>query len=343
MPEHANDELLTSFVNSRFGSGRRFLAFRPKRGRCVSGVITLCGGQRIFLKQDSVERSALEREATVLDALSANGSQFAPRLIGFDSEQRLLITESVDGYAPLDRELRRTLLAEPAAAMAAAIALANLHEHPPQMAGFAARSFPLSPNAQLTPETLVALPAGYAQFAATLQQARDAVDKLASRWRTTHFIHGDFKADNLLFRMEPRLKEQPPIVIVDWEMAGVGDPLWDVGSFVGSMLLAWIQALAPIAVSAQALGGRDANPVRRQIGYFLLTYRHMAPGVFEATESFALTALQYAGIFMLHRVAGRLEITGLSDPAASLLLSFGRSLLTCPERAVEALLGGMAL
>ncbi len=346
MREDANGWLLTAFANSRFGHGRRTLAFRPKRGRCVSGVITLSDGRRVFLKQDSAERGPLlEREAAVLAALSANGSsQLAPRLIDFDAEQRILITSLVDGYVPLDRELRRTSLADPAAATAAGLALARLHENAPEMPGVAGRlPFPLAPIAPLTPEDLALRPRGYAQFAAVLYESCDAVGNLASRWRSSHFIHGDFKADNLLWRVEPRFKERPPIVIVDWEMAGMGDPLWDIGSLVGSVLLAWMQVLAPNASSAEALAGQDANSVRRQVGYFLLTYRHMAPGVFEATESFALTAFQYAGIFMLHRVAVGLEIAGVLDPAASLLLSFGSSLLNHPERAVEALLGGMTL
>jgi hypothetical protein len=345
--DHANDSLLTAFANSRFGHGRRTLAFRPKRGRCVSGVITLAGGHRLFVKQDSVARSSfLEREAAILASLSANGrSQLAPRLIDFDPEQRLLITESVDGYVPLDHQLKRSLLADSSSAIAAGLALANLHEHAPEAPEIAGRNvpFPLGEIGPLTPKDFAARPAGFAQLAAVLHQSRDSIDKLASRWRQSHFIHGDFKADNLLFRMEPRLKAQPPIVVVDWEMAGVGDPMWDIGSFAGSVLLAWMQTLAPTAVSAEALAGQDANPVRRQIGYFLLTYRHMAPKVFEATDSFAATVFQYAGIFMLHRVAVGLEITGFLDPAASLLLAFGRSLLNHPERAVASLLAGMAL
>jgi hypothetical protein len=309
-------------------------------------LIALAGGRRLFLKQDPAERSTLlEREAAVLAALSEGGLELAPRLIHFDSEQRLLITESMDGYVPLDRGLRSRLLAEPAAATASALALARLHEHAPEIRGGVRPSlpFPLAASAPLTPEDIAALPEGYAQFAVALRQSRDAVDQLASRWRPGRFIHGDFKVDNLLFRMEPRLKRQPPIVIVDWEMAGDGDPLWDIGSFIGSVLLAWMQVLAPSAASAEALVSRDANQIRRQIGYFLLTYRHMAPGIFDAAGSFAVMALQYAGIFMLHRVAVGLEIAGQLDAGASLLLAFGGSLLNHPERAAEALLGGVAL
>jgi Ser/Thr protein kinase RdoA (MazF antagonist) len=343
----ADDSLLTAFANSRFGCGRRVLAFRPRRGRCVSGVIALSDGRRVFLKRDSTNGSAfLEREAAVLAALAARGgSPLAPELIDFDAAQRILITALLEGYVAVDRELRRTMLADSTAAMAAGFALANLHEDTREMPEIAARRFPfpLAATVPLTPEDLAGRPAGYGQLAAVVHESRNAVEKLASRWRPSHFIHGDFKADNLLWRVDPRLKGRPPVVIVDWEMAGTGDPMWDVGSFLGSVLVAWIEVLAPAAASAEALAGRDANPVRRQIGHFLLTYRHMAPGIFESTEWFAVTAFQYAGIFMLHRVAVRLEITGLSDPAASLLLAFGSSLLNHPERAVEALLGGMAL
>lgn len=347
MAESADGRLLSAFAGSRFGHSRRPLAFRPKQGRCVSGVITLSGGRRIFLKQDRAPQSALlEREAAVLAAFEGGaGLRVAPQLIEFDPEQRILITAAAEGYAPLDRILRSGLLSAPMTSASVATALASLHEEPPKVPSAAAQSlaFPLEPVSPLTPEDFATRPAGYPQLSAALHQSRDAIDQVARRWRPTHFVHGDFKADNVLVRTDPRLREQPPVVIVDWEMAGIGDPMWDIGSFIGSLLLVWIQTLAPHAASEAALAGQDANSIRRHIGYFLLTYRHMAPGVFETTESFTLTAFQYAGIFMLHRVAVGLDITGFLDPTATLLLDFARNLLNRPEAAATALLAGVSL
>ena len=81
--------------------------------------------------------------------------------------------------------------------------------------------FPLATNRPLTPEDFALRPAGYVHLAATLHQAHHAIAEVATRWRPSHMIHGDFKVDNLLVRMDPRFTEQPPAVIVDWEMAPV--------------------------------------------------------------------------------------------------------------------------
>ncbi len=292
------------------------------------------------------QRVFLEREAAALSAFAANpGFQFGPQFIEFDSCQRLLMTVALEGYCPLDRVLRRNFLSDPLASIAAAAALANLHEALHEVPALDAQmlDFPLAPILPFTPEEFVTRPADYSLLAAALHRSRNSVEKLASNWRPSHFIHGDFKADNLLVRVDPRFKDRPSTIIVDWEMAGFGDPMWDVGSYIGSILLVWIQILGSKAASEEALASHDANSVRRQVGYFLLTHRHMAPGVFEATDSFALTAFQYAGMFMLHRVAVGLDINGFMDPVGSMMLDFARSLLDRPEAAAAALLAGIAL
>lgn len=49
-------------------------------------------------------------------------------------------------------------------------------------------------------------------------------------------IHGDLKPDNFLL-------SQSGVFLIDWEAAGVGSPFIDIGAVVGSIAMAWIEAL----------------------------------------------------------------------------------------------------
>jgi thiamine kinase-like enzyme len=56
-------------------------------------------------------------------------------------------------------------------------------------------------------------------------------DDLASRWRPSAFIHADAKWDNWMVVKDSRGRRT--VRLIDWEFAGVGDPLWDIGGVLG--------------------------------------------------------------------------------------------------------------
>ncbi|MBS1894455.1 MAG: phosphotransferase family protein, partial [Actinobacteria bacterium] len=64
-------------------------------------------------------------------------------------------------------------------------------------------------------------------------------------------LHGDFHVDNCLFEVAPRPRLA---AIIDWEMSTIGDPLLDVGLFLGfwgserarPMGMPWVQAISRV-------------------------------------------------------------------------------------------------
>lgn len=62
-----------------------------------------------------------------------------------------------------------------------------------------------------------------------------ALDMLQTAWRADNFIHGDLKWDN--FIVTPKSESMDvDLKIIDWELAGFGDPCWDVGSVFQSFI-----------------------------------------------------------------------------------------------------------
>lgn len=61
------------------------------------------------------------------------------------------------------------------------------------------------------------------------------IEKLATQWETTSLIHGDIKWMNFIV-----MPNNEDIKLVDWEIADLGDPLWDVAGVFQSYFSAWV-------------------------------------------------------------------------------------------------------
>jgi len=61
------------------------------------------------------------------------------------------------------------------------------------------------------------------------------LDKVASQWEITSLIHGDIKWMNFIV-----MPNNEDIKLIDWEIADLGDPLWDVAGIFQSYFSAWV-------------------------------------------------------------------------------------------------------
>ncbi len=63
---------------------------------------------------------------------------------------------------------------------------------------------------------------------------------LADSWKATYLIHGDIKWINFLVEQtEGELRQ----TLIDWELADIGDPVWDVAGLLQSYIVAWVLSL----------------------------------------------------------------------------------------------------
>jgi thiamine kinase-like enzyme len=74
--------------------------------------------------------------------------------------------------------------------------------------------------------------------------------KLATTWRYTHFIHGDIKWINFLVTKEAHGFSQK---LIDWELADIGEPLWDIAGLLQSYITTWL------------LGFDNSNPYQHEL------------------------------------------------------------------------------
>jgi thiamine kinase-like enzyme len=69
------------------------------------------------------------------------------------------------------------------------------------------------------------------------------LDLLASDWSASCVIHGDFKWANCLALALPGSKRKSRIKVLDWELARLGDPCWDLAGAFGAYLGLWASSV----------------------------------------------------------------------------------------------------
>jgi Ser/Thr protein kinase RdoA (MazF antagonist) len=177
---------------------------------------------------------------------------------------------------------------------------------------------PIPADLTITPQE-VALGYGtdFREYVTAVQSVTDELTALRTSWRAKQLCHADLGPDNVL------LAEQSgrDIRILDWEFAGAGDALYDIGTVLSTLV-------GRVDVTAGGWHG-----IRRDAALFFAAYRE-ATGI-GADE--ILRAVQYAGLSRLLSALGRLERLGTLGRSGYLALTIGRQMLRRPASVAESL------
>ncbi|HLI75598.1 MAG TPA: phosphotransferase [Acidobacteriaceae bacterium] len=231
-----------------------FLVLEAARRHRVLKVLRR-NGPGYLVKQPSTtvgeKPVSLSREATFLQMVGTRPAFWAyarcvPRLLDFDPGTATLVTELVpDGESVMEFHLRVGGYPIPVAALlgqqlgachASALPIlsdpANLANYQPQLPWiflqrrdqpFAEPSFGAA--GKLLGTLLAAEPGLYERIAL-----------LAGEWRTDAITHGDMKWENLVITEHDGALSAK---IVDWELANLGDAVWDTASIFAAYLSFW--------------------------------------------------------------------------------------------------------
>ena len=155
---------------------------------------------------------------------------------------------------------------------------------------------------------------------AAVLQRPDAVAALAqarAEWRDTQIVHGDAKAANVL------ILNSGAVRVIDWEIAALGDGLWDVAGMVHSLLVPNPVAAPEPLVVAQARAHAQINAL--WAGYIAAG----APASHLADAR--LTLLRLAGARIIQTCLESVQYTNHVYPHIPPMLQMGIELLTQPQ------------
>lgn len=209
-------------------------------------------GTPLFIKQAAQDESSiriLQREAGTYKFFKNNNTLFStlstklPAFLDYDADRNILVTElkvnttSLHEYYMLTKRFAPELAAEQAAVLSAFhIALPDttnlsflpktlpwafiINDHDP---------YKVFPGNKMNGEIISLIQNNSA--------LKNAILQLKDEWQVTTFIHGDIKWTNFLKSNKPN---ETSLSLIDWELADIGDPLWDVAGLLQSYISAWV-------------------------------------------------------------------------------------------------------
>jgi aminoglycoside phosphotransferase (APT) family kinase protein len=201
-------------------------------------------GESYLLKQGIVSDSAqsLDNEAALYRRLAAGPPRLTacvPRLVRHDDARGLLVLEWIDGGEDLYRvrgardalpvTLARSLGRLLAAVHRVAPDREELRRDPPWVLSLHRPR--LDALRYLTPASIELIRGLQADAGFTR-----ALDALRGGWRVEALVHRDVKWANCVAHAPAGGTRRTHVKLVDWEMAGWGDPALDVGSAFGEFL-----------------------------------------------------------------------------------------------------------
>lgn len=291
------------------------------------------------------EVGTVSYEAEVLGALRRLVPRLRPHLpnvVHYEHDGEMLVVE----YFENARDLRSMMATEgevcPDASEAAARELAAVHaltdEAHAWPTGGAVRSNPPAVlGLHLPPLGLVqALSAGNVSVLGVLQKFPGVcaqLEDLRRAWRPTTAVHGDLRWDNCLYRTAPEAAG----LLVDWEFARLGDPMWDVGCVFADHLAAWVRSMPTVPdVDHDRLASMAAYPlpkVSRDLRAFWTAY--------SACTGFGkvVNAAAYAGCRLIEYVLEELHERNDATPHAAVMLQLAANILERPGAALSNLMG----
>jgi aminoglycoside phosphotransferase (APT) family kinase protein len=310
-----------------------FTVVDASRRNCVFLARTRSGPTLVVKQAMSGDGSALAHEAAVLRLLAGDLelAVHVPEVVHFESDCLVLRTPSgARDWSEHQGRFARI----PARVLGRTLAtLHGLRTDLPD-ASIWGLQLPEPPH-----ELVLDLSAGAQDLLARIQASEFVRERLAELSRADSdrgVVHGDLRWENCLSLPAPGARRRTRVLLVDWELAGLGDPAFDVGCVLAEYLRVWVGSVPIVEpVDPGRLVASARHPLasmRPAIHAFWSAYRTAnPPSLRRVVELGAVRLLQTA----MERAQG------LSFPTAHVvtLVQLADNMLRQPDEAAAALLG----
>jgi hypothetical protein len=288
------------------------------------------------------------READVLCALRAETDlgHVLPVIVDYDERDNVLVLESPPGQRELGTHHARGRFSA-ALACAAGRALASVHRLAPDAVGPRPDgldpTWPLSWHRPQLTRLFELSAAGIAllRMAQGSHALCEELDEMRESWRTEAVVHGDARWDNWIALPAAPGRSRDRLLLLDWELAGPGDPCLDVGAFFAEYLQAWVGSI-PIVDSRDPglmshLASRPLDRMQPAIREFWRAY--VTASGEHAKHRPLVRAVRFAGVRLLQAAVERADRASELRARTVAVMQLGLNVLQRPADAAGRLLG----
>jgi len=169
-----------------------------------------------------------------------------------------------------------------------------------------------------------------------------ALDELRADWRVERLIHGDVTWDNCVAYRASGTGALA-IKVVDWEIADIGDPAWDIGAFLQGYISFWILSMRmsgdvpPARFVETALYPIEA--MQPSIRAFWNAYIEAMEMEHAAAQALLIRCIRYGAARMIQTSYEVTQYAPQMTLNALCLLQVSFNILKEPQEAVTHLLG----
>ncbi len=174
-------------------------------------------------------------------------------------------------------------------------------------------------------------------------ELRDGLDELRGGWQTIALMHGDMRLENCVLVGDPG-QEKWSLKIVDWELADIGDPCWDIGGIIQACLSACIMYLPMDSHMPTRQNWLPANNLLNGMGATVqsLWENYVAAAETEPTGRLE-RCLRYAAARMIQSAYEYVQFLPQVSPKAFHLLNLSSEIFNHPERVINLLFRSRSL
>jgi thiamine kinase-like enzyme len=164
--------------------------------------------------------------------------------------------------------------------------------------------------------------------------------QLETEWQPGTLIHNDVKFNNFLLNYDYENKKINSVKLIDWELADIGDPLWDAAAVMQNYLLLWINTDVPEQPGMQTPFKKiKLEEVQPCINTFWKRYMQQLKFDQAQQRLFLTKAVKYAALKLIYSCFEMAPGSATLQPTNVKMLQMSFNILRSPENAAVQLFG----
>lgn len=162
---------------------------------------------------------------------------------------------------------------------------------------------------------------------------------LAALWQPTSLVHHDAKLNNFLAGYDVEKKQINFVKLIDWELADIGDPLWDVASVMQNYLSLWLTTDIPDPQQTAYIKKIPLEQVQPCIAQLWNRYAQLMKWNVAARQTAMIKTIQYGALKLIHTCFETTAQSNTLQPVTVKMLQVSINILRNPADAAIKLFG----